>query len=51
MKRLAIFPAILALLLLAAPAWATTYYVDAKCPTEGNGTSASCLSSPTTNNP
>ena len=40
-----------ALLLLAAPAWGATYYVDLACPTAGNGTSASCLSSPTTNNP
>lgn len=30
---------------------ATTYYVDATCPTAGNGTSATCSSGVTTNNP
>jgi len=30
---------------------ATTYYVDQACPTAGNGTSATCSSGPTTNNP
>lgn len=40
-----------AFLLLPRLAWATTYYVDPGCPVAGNGTSAVCLSSPTTNNP
>ena len=42
---------LLALLLLAAPAWGATYYMDQKCPTAGNGTSAVCSAGPTTNNP
>ena len=29
-------------LMLSAPAFATTYYVDATCPTAGSGTSITC---------
>jgi hypothetical protein len=50
MKRLRLVGVLLGLV-LGGQVWAATYYVDATCPTAGNGSSASCLSSPTTNNP